>query len=252
MHQQGGLRIVENRSEWRLYSQIYDIYYGSYQADIEYLERAWQPGWRSVLEIGAGTGRLLPFFQKQGVCKYVGLDTCAQMLDIASQRNLPPEFRLIDADLAQMNPRHEYDLILYAFNTANYILDASSFEKHLSACASALRPEGRVFLDLYIPFALRRSENGDYGLRERVVNKDSIYELYDERFYDPQPRIEERHHKSVEVQDGRVCAEVVFKTWRRYYPLDEIEAIAKHAGLRLQTVEEYGESHVEGMYVMLS
>src|SRR4030095_7790329 len=169
LHKQGGSGMGENASEWRLYSQIYDIYYGSYKADMEYLERAWQPGWRSVMEIGAGTGRLLPFFQKQGVCKYLGLDTCRQMLDIAARKNLPPEFRLIDADQSQMNLGQEYDLILYAFNTANYILDAPSFERHLSVCASAMRPDGRVFLDLYIPFAFSRRENGASGLQGEVV-----------------------------------------------------------------------------------
>lgn len=249
---QGGSRMVKNPSQWYLYSQIYDIYYGNYQADIEYLRRIWQPGWRSVLEVGAGTGRLLPFFQKQGVCNYVGLDTCQQMLDAAYKKRLLQEFRLINADLSQMCPEREYDLILYAFNTANYILDAPSIEKHLSTCASALRPDGQVFLDLYIPFALRRSDNGAYGLRERVVKDGSVYELYDRRFYDPQPRIEERRHTSLKVQGGRVCAEVTFKTWRRYYPLDEIEAIAQKAGMRVHTAEEYGESFVEGMYVMLS
>jgi SAM-dependent methyltransferase len=244
--------MVENPSEWQLYSRIYDIYYGTYHADMDYLKSAWEPGWLSVLEIGAGTGRLVPFFLKQGVRKYVGLDTSAEMLDIASKRSLPPEFSLIDADLLQMNPEPEYDLILYAFNTANYILDALHFEKHLSICASLLRPEGRIFIDLYIPFALRRSENGAYGLRERAVNNGSVYELYDRRFYDPQPKIEERHHKSIEVQGGRVCAEIAFKTWRRYYPLDEIEALARKAGLRVYSAEEYGEKYVEGMYVMLS
>ena len=37
-----------------------------------------------------------------------------------------------------MDIEQEYDLILYAFNRANYILDAPSFEKHLSVCASIL------------------------------------------------------------------------------------------------------------------
>jgi len=244
--------MIENPSEWRLYSRIYDIYYGNYQADVKYLQRVWQPGWGAVLEIGTGTGRLLPFLQEQGVRKYVGLDTCAQMLDLAFQKGLPPEFRLIDADLTQMSLEPEYDLILYSFNTANYILDAPCFEKHLSACASALRPEGRVFLDLYIPFALRRNDNGAYGLRERVVNNGSVYELYDRRFFDPKLRIEERYHTSLEAQGGRVCAEVAFKTWRRYYPLDEIEAIGQKVGMRVHSFEEYGEDHVEGMYVMLS
>jgi hypothetical protein len=46
--------------------------------------------------------------------------------------------------------------------------------------------------------------------------------------------------------------EIVFKTWRRYYSLDEIQTLAYKAGMRVHTVEQYGESHVEGMYVTLS
>jgi SAM-dependent methyltransferase len=244
--------MIENPSEWHLYSQIYDIYYGNYQADIEYLQRVWQSGWHSILEVGAGTGRLLPFFQRQGAREYVGLDNCKQMLDEAYKKDSPPEFRLISADLLEMDIEQEYDLILYAFNTANYILDAPSFEKHLSVCASALRPGGRVFLDLYVPFALGRSESGAYGLRERVVNNGSIYELYDERFYDPELRTEERRHTSREIQGGRICAEVIFNTWRRYYSPDETDAIARKSGMRVQSAEKYGDNHVEGIYLMLS
>jgi SAM-dependent methyltransferase len=244
--------MLENLSEWHLYSQIYDTYYGKYRADMEYLQRIWQRDWQSILEVGAGTGRLLPFLQKQDVRKYVGLDNCKDMLDVAYQKAPPSEFKLINADLLQIDPVQEYDLILYAFNTANYILDAPSFEKHLGACAFALRSGGRVFLDLYIPFALRRSDNDAYGLRERVINNGSIYELYDRRFYDHQLRIEERHHTSRELQDGRLYAEVVFKTWRRYYSLDEIQAIAQRVGMRVHTVEQYGEKYVEGMYLTLS
>jgi SAM-dependent methyltransferase len=242
----------KNPSEWHVYSQIYDIYYGNYQADIEYLRRVWQPGWRSVLEVGAGTGRLIPFFQKQNVLRYIGLDTCTQMLDLANKKGFPSGFSLIDADLSDIYPEQEYDFIPYTFNTANYILDAPSFEKHLGICASALRPDGRVFLDLFIPFALRRNDDEAYGQKLSVVDNGSVYQLCDRRFYDPSSRIEVRHHTSLEVQRDRVCAEVNFKTWRRYYPLDEIEAIAQNAGMQVLSAEEYGEIYAEGIYIMLS
>lgn len=244
--------MLENPSEWDLYSQIYDTYYGEYEADIEYLRRIWRQNWRSVLEVGAGTGRLLPFFQEQDVRQYVGLDNCKRMLDVACKKAHPSEFKLVNADLLQMDPGQGYDLILYAFNTANYMLDAQGFKKHLSVCAGALRPGGRIFLDLYIPFALRPGDDEAYGLRARVINNGSIYELYDQRFYDHELRIEERHHKSREIQNGGLYAEIAFKTWRRYYSLDEVQAIAQRIGMRVDTAEQYGEKHVEGMYVTIA
>jgi SAM-dependent methyltransferase len=244
--------MLENPSEWPFYSQIYDTYYGKYVADMEYLQRIWQQNWHSVLEIGVGTGRLLPFFQKQDVCKYVGLDNCEHMLDEAFKKSHPAGFELINADLLQLDLAQEYDLILYAFNTANYILDAQSFEKHMKICSRALRPGGRIFLDLYIPFALRPGDHGVCGLRERVINNGSIYELYDRRFYDRQLRIEERHHTSRELQDGCLYAEIAFKTWRRYYSLGEIQTIAQMVGMRVDTVEQYGKNHIEGMYVTIA
>src|SRR5262245_5608849 len=215
MNGQGGLGMLENPSEWPFYSQIYDTYYGKYAADMEYLRRIWRQNWHSVLEIGVGTGRLLPFFQKQNVRKYVGLDNCKHMLDAAFKKSHPSGFELINADLLQMDLAREYDLSLYAFNTANYILDAQSFEKHMRVCSRASRPGGRIFFDLYIPFALRSDDDRAYGLRERVINNGSIYELYDRRFYDHQLRIEERHHTSRELQGGRLYEEIAFKTWRR-------------------------------------
>src|SRR5918911_1565719 len=59
--------IIMDKSEWNLYSSVYDIYYGSYDVDIAHLDERWEERWASVLEVGCGSGRLLPFFSKKGV-----------------------------------------------------------------------------------------------------------------------------------------------------------------------------------------
>jgi SAM-dependent methyltransferase len=244
---------LTNKSDWRTYSKIYDAYYGAYRHDIEYLTSCWKPTWHSVMEIGAGTGRLIPFFKSQNVSKYVGIDICPEMLEIAFEKIKLNGYQLIQADLLTHDLDGWFDLFVYAFNTANYLLDSEQLQKHLQICSAHLRNGGNVFLDLYAPFAITKSEDSStYRLREKVQIADRVLELHDRRTYDPASRIEERQQKSLEMLDGVLQAELHFQTWRRYYLPEEIERMTANAGLRLTHIEEYGISYVEGCYMIIS
>jgi SAM-dependent methyltransferase len=243
---------LSNKSDWGTYSKIYDTYYGGYKHDIEYLTSYWKPTWHSVMEIGAGTGRLIPFFKAQNVSRYVGSDICPEMLEIAFEKVKLNGYQLTHADLLTYDLNERFDLFVYAFNTANYILDTEHLQRHLQICSTYLRNGGNVFLDLYVPFAITKSEDSStYRLREKVQIAARIFELHDRRTYDSTSRIEERQQKSLEIVDGVLQAELNFQTWRRYYPHEEIERMAANAGLRITHMEEYGTSHVEGCYIII-
>jgi len=244
---------LTNKSDWGTYSKIYDAYYEAYQHDIEHLASRWKSNWRSVIEIGAGTGRLIPFFKAQNVSRYVGIDICPEMLKIASDKIKLNGYQLILTDLLTHDLNEWFDLFVYAFNTANYILDPEHLQRHLQICSTHLQKGGNVFLDLYTPFAITKSEDSlTYRLRERVQIEGRVLELHDRRAYDPASRIEERQQKSLEILDGVLQAELHFQTWRRYYLLEEIEKMTANAGLHLTRMEEYGTSYVEGCYIDIS
>jgi SAM-dependent methyltransferase len=109
-----------DKSEWNLYSQVYDIYYGDYKIDICYLDKCWQANWTSVLEIGCGSGSLLPFFEKKGLSCYFGFDTCPEMLSISLRRIKIENYFLCLGDYLHAGLQKKFDLIVYGFNTINY------------------------------------------------------------------------------------------------------------------------------------
>jgi hypothetical protein len=218
---------------------------------MEYLERHWQPNWKSVLEVG--TGRLIPFFKERHVSHYLGFDTSREMLNHALKRILPEGFDLVMGDLLTSSLNEDFDLFVYAFNTANYILDLAELEEHLHLCASHMKRGSSIFLDLYVPFAISKNEDGTASrLRESVEIGDSVYELRDRRTYDPLAKIERRNQTGLMISGGQLRAEINFQTERRYFLLEEIQALSAHLGLSITSTDEYGQGYVEGIYIFIS
>jgi len=65
-------KVVPSES-YDTYASVYDLFYNSH-VDTEYLDKIWKPSWIRVLEVGVGTGRLMPYYKKKSLVKYVGLD----------------------------------------------------------------------------------------------------------------------------------------------------------------------------------
>lgn len=242
-----------DKSEWNLYSRVYDIYYGSYDIDIAHLDERWKEKWASVLEVGCGSGRLLPFFSEKGVSCYFGFDTCPEMLSISLKRIKSEDYFLCLGDFLHAGVQKKFDLIVYAFNTINYLLAPDQVVQHLKLCANNLNADGFVFIDALVPFAVSKLEDGTRDvLRKSAPNSEHSYELWDRRTFDPVSQIEERHMRSLRICNGEVDSTLFFKTWRRYHSVEEIEAYAGAAGLRLERAEPYYDSdHLDGHFVWL-
>lgn len=240
-----------NNSEWNIYATIYDDFYMDRVEDLHYLSNLWKPTWNAVLEIGAGSGRMIPFFEKQGVTCYSGVDTSSVMLELAAQKGLPEGFELIHGNLLEQTLNTEYDLIIYSFHTANYIF--ANFEQQLALCANNLREGGIVFLDILLPLRHFGGEEAcQFQVRKRRVLGDIVVELWGERLFDHATNFEQRHHTFKKLVNGQIETEFHFKTERRFYAIPEIEKLAASAGLKVDIAEEYGTGHVVGYYVVLT
>src|SRR5215831_5529304 len=242
-----------NKSEWNLYSQVYDIYYRDYLIDVDYLDRRWQEKWKSVLEVGCGSGRLLPFFEKKRVSNYFGFDVCPEMLSICLKRIRSENYFLCLGDFSQAGLHKGFDLFVYAFNTINYLLTPEQVVQHLRLCSTNLNEHGSIFIDALVPFAVSKGEDGSrYVRRESVKENGCSYELWDRRYYDPVLQIEERHMKSAMITDGEETSQLFFKTWRRYYSVEDIESYAREAGLRISLADPYFHAgYLDGYLVWL-
>jgi hypothetical protein len=195
---------------------------------------------------------MLPFFKSKEVTQYLGVDTSNEMLIRAKAKGLPMGFQLSHGDILEKSIRAKYDLIVYSWATANYILKPKDFDRHMTFCAESLATNGRVFLDMVIPFIYARNEEAcTLQMREHKHLKNAVVELWDERFFNHDTHIEHRKHTFKRLVNGRVDHEFQFKTTRRFYSLSEIKEGAVRAGLEIFSSVEYGDDFVEGCYITL-
>lgn len=116
-------------------AKIYDQFnqgfdYGSYFAKIkEALAGFENPfGNRVALDCGCGTGTLMELLVQEGF-DCTGVDISTEMLQLAQQKPLLRDVRLICQDLAQIDLYRAYDLVICSLDTVNHLTD----KKDLSA-----------------------------------------------------------------------------------------------------------------------
>ena len=140
------------------YSEFYDLYVGHRKIDLPfYLEYA-KDIETSVLEIGAGTGRLTLPMAREGI-SVVAVDVSSSMLAILKSRMAeePPEviekIKIVEVDVCQLELGAQYDLAMIPYYTFNYLLTDQDQTAALERVRAHLTPHGYVLIDVYIPWS---------------------------------------------------------------------------------------------------
>jgi SAM-dependent methyltransferase len=135
--------------------ESYDLFTaagGRLEGDVEfYLELARAQG-GPVLELAAGSGRVLVPLAKAGV-EVTGLDISQPMLDIAARRlaaqGLPAE--LVCASMAEFDLGRRFDLVLIPARALQHLVDPADQRRALRCAHAHLNPGGRLVIDLFDP-----------------------------------------------------------------------------------------------------
>lgn len=102
-----------------------------------------------VLELGCGTGRILAALARAGVDAW-GVDRSLPMLRRARSR-CGPAARLIQADMRALPLRGGFALAILAYSLPTLLLDEADWRNLARGLRAALRPDGQVVLDAFIP-----------------------------------------------------------------------------------------------------
>jgi SAM-dependent methyltransferase len=105
-----------------------------------------------VLDVPCGEGRIAGRLAALG-CDVVGIDNNERFVELARARHPGPQYRV--GDMRELAYDTEFDAVLNWFTSFGYF-DAPTNDAVLSAFARALRPGGRLLLDIYNPARLRR------------------------------------------------------------------------------------------------
>lgn len=163
-----------------MYDQIahyYELTHSDLKEDIPFLQTLTKAAGTHVLELGCGSGRLLPHLAK--VAQFVhGVDNSAAMLALASKKlkalpiPLQERISVTSADMCALDlpwAVDTFDLAVVPYNTFLH-LDTVMAGQTLKGLRPYLKPNGRLFIDIINPFFIAATPNDSTLLLERTFS----------------------------------------------------------------------------------
>lgn len=138
--------------------RTYDLFIvdGPFAGDIDFYRSCARRFGKSVLELGAGTGRVTIPLAEDG-CTVTGLDLAPAMLDLAAQRiaTLPVDvgarIDLVRGDMADFDLSRTYDWIVIAARAFQHLIEPAQQRAALRAMHRHLKPGGHLVMHLFDP-----------------------------------------------------------------------------------------------------
>ena len=155
-----------------------------------------RPGMR-VLDAPCGEGRIAGRLAQRG-CDVVGIDATERFLELARDRH--PRVAFDRRDLRKLEYEDEFDAAVNWFTSFGYF-DPQTNDGVLAGLARALRPGGRLLLELHNPWRLQRLLEASGGTAGVIVNKGADV-IADRVTYDEATR--RSRTERFMVRDGRV------------------------------------------------
>ncbi len=177
----------------------------------------------SVHDAACGTGRFLDAIHEAGL-RMGGCDASEGMLEVA-RRRLGRRARLRRTDLRELDGSAEWDLVTCLYDSLNYLLEPEELTEALARLGRLCAPGGLVVFDVCternsLAHFQDRTERGHHG----------DWEWERHSWYERVPRLHHNEFLVEHLPSGRRWAE---SHLQRVYPLAEVEACARRAGLGL-------------------
>jgi len=226
------------------FADVYDDWYGDISdVDATVAGIAALADGGPVLELGAGTGRLAIPLAEQGL-DVVAVDASPAMLQRLAAKPGAAAVRTIEADMAAppVSPDH-FSVAFVAFNTFFNLTDDDAQRRCVGSLARAVRPDGRVVIEAFVPPADGLAAG---GISMRKIAESHVV-LSVSHHENSAQRIEGKH---IEISPEGV----VVRPWRLHYrtaaQLDALfadggfELEARHADWRGSPFGEDSDVHV--------
>jgi SAM-dependent methyltransferase len=221
---------------------FYDLFYANRQSEIDFYTSLLEPGHRSLLELGCGTGSIIRAVERSAThagqrLLAIGLDRSFDMLRWAHDR--APAVHWVQGDMSRPPLAGPFDLVFCALNTLQMLESEAALLHTLRAVRALLEPDGRFAFDIYNASHVETVSATPESRINRVVRS----------FTDDAGRSFEVREDSVDDADGSaVCLD-----WRvvetsaaspiergrlvvrlRHYTPAVVEELVQAAGLRVR------------------
>lgn len=109
-------------------------------------------GSKRILELGCGTGRIMEAMVENDI-PVTGIDSSVKMLQQAEKKLTQYDktlWHLQQGDMSNFSLRDDFDAALCAFSTYSKLLDIKSERGFFRSVYQALKPDGKLLIDLFI------------------------------------------------------------------------------------------------------
>jgi SAM-dependent methyltransferase/RimJ/RimL family protein N-acetyltransferase len=148
------------------YADLFDAHRSD--ADTELIARllSLEPG-RRVLDVPCGEGRIAGRLARIG-CEVVGVDYTEAWIELA--RTQYPEVTFQHGDMRSLPYEDEFDAVVNWFTSFGYF-DPQTNDRVLASFARALRPGGRLLIEVHNPWRLQRLIAAAGGSSAYVIDR---------------------------------------------------------------------------------
>ena len=239
---------IEDAMDYVRWAERYDIFYeAAPEGELEFYLNAIARSGGSVLELGAGTGRIAIPAAVMGH-DVVGVDLNRPMLDRAHQKlgdaPVVGSIELIEAEMCKLDlGKKDFDLVIIPAHTLALITDAKSQLEALKRCVLHMAPDAVCIFNLFYPsddlingepgekFLLGVIEDDDPGIRHVLTGINEF------------DTAAQTNHctQIIETLDsqGRLIDREELQVEFRYLHHDQVLDMLGNAGLRL--IEVFGD-----------
>ena len=152
----------------------------------------------SILDFGAGTGRISLPLAKAGYC-VTAVDSCEEMIEQLKRKDVGNLVDTIVSTMEDFQSEESFDLVLCVFTVLIYLLDEIQLGKAVDSAYESCRSGGYMVMDI----PSRGIFSGNYFENEGFKRKIKVEEIKDGLYqYDEQIKIVNGAGEDVTYQDS--------------------------------------------------
>jgi SAM-dependent methyltransferase len=207
-----------------VYDALYEAQFGDFYHDLTANTLATMrdliPPGGSIVDFGAGTGRLAIPLAQAGF-RVTAVDSSAAMLDRLREKDRNALVTCRRSTIADFETRDVFDAAIGVFSILTYLTTDAELDRSLDVIYRSLRPRGMFIVDVASSclFTSRSFEDSDFVRTTRIAPQGN--DLY---------RYQDRITATVGENEREFCDEFLI----RYWPPDVILNRAASHGLRLE------------------
>jgi len=138
---------------YREFAKVYDKFmefadYDGWHNFVSYVIEGNNPGGKTLLDLGCGTGEVLKRFLEEYEC--TGIDISEDMLLVAREKlnDLGKDVQLLCQDMREFSLDRKYDIVISLFDTVNHLVSIGDLEKLFEKIKIHLNTGGIYIFDV--------------------------------------------------------------------------------------------------------